>query len=64
MLLTGGRFLDARSFENMYFLYILKGKTMIKNQKMSLQGVLATHSMHQKVLSVITQKVKHCCREP
>lgn len=37
---------------------------MIQNQKMFLQGVLVTHIMHHKVLSVITQKVKHCCSEP
>jgi len=48
MLLTGSRFLEARSFENMYFLYILKGKTMFPNQKMCLKGVLVTRSTHQK----------------
>jgi len=63
MLLTGSRFLEARNFESMYFLYILKGKTMFQNQKMFLKGVLVTQSTHQRVLSVITQKVKNCCSE-
>ena len=36
---------------------------MFQNQKMFLKGVLVTQSTHQRVLSVITQKVKNCCSE-
>ena len=64
MLLTGSRYLDAKSFENMYFLYILKGKTVFQNQKMFFKGCFGHTKCGPKSCMCFIRKVKHSCSEP